>query len=80
MPSRRRRGPGRTTCPFVETLVCMVRQSYLRWQLGCKSRVKTTGGRRFGNPRPRLPPQTASKPSRRFCLYASQHWAQFHPR
>jgi hypothetical protein len=29
MPSLRRRGPGRTTCPFVETLVCMVRQSYL---------------------------------------------------
>src|ERR1035437_554926 len=24
----RRSGPGRTTCPFVETLVCMVRQSY----------------------------------------------------
>lgn len=28
MSSRRRRAPGRTTCPFVETLVCMVRQSY----------------------------------------------------
>lgn len=26
---RRRSGPGRTTCPFVETLVCMVRRSYL---------------------------------------------------
>jgi hypothetical protein len=26
--SRRRRGPGRTTCPLVDTLVCMVRQSY----------------------------------------------------
>src|SRR5215472_13606579 len=26
--SRRRSGPGRTTCPLVETLVCMVRQSY----------------------------------------------------
>src|ERR1700730_9050564 len=26
--SRRRSGPGRTTCPFVDTLVCMVRQSY----------------------------------------------------
>src|SRR5215469_5840287 len=25
---RRRSGPGRTTCPLVETLVCMVRQSY----------------------------------------------------
>src|ERR1700675_647390 len=25
---RRRSGPGRTTCPFVETLVCMVRPSY----------------------------------------------------
>src|ERR1700733_3188570 len=25
---RRRSGPGRTTCPFVETLVCMVRRSY----------------------------------------------------
>jgi len=28
MPSRRRSGPGRTTCPLVETLVCTVRQSY----------------------------------------------------
>jgi hypothetical protein len=28
MSSRRRSGPGRTTCPLVETLVCMVRQSY----------------------------------------------------
>src|SRR5215467_2026757 len=28
MSSRRRSGPGRTTCPFVDTLVCMVRQSY----------------------------------------------------
>jgi hypothetical protein len=28
MPSRRRSGPGRTIWPFVETLVCMVRQSY----------------------------------------------------
>src|SRR5690348_9892601 len=27
--SRRRSGPGKTTCPLVETLVCMVRQSYL---------------------------------------------------
>src|SRR5215469_17906670 len=27
---RRRSGLGRTTCPLVETLVCMVRQSYLR--------------------------------------------------
>ena len=27
--SLRRSGPGRTTCPLVETLVCMVRQSYL---------------------------------------------------
>src|SRR5215469_3140035 len=27
--SRRRSGPGRTTCPLVETLVCIVRQSYL---------------------------------------------------
>src|SRR5258706_1718332 len=26
--SRRRSGPGRTTCPLVDTLVCMVRQSY----------------------------------------------------
>src|SRR6202041_620828 len=25
---RRRSGPGRTTCPFVETLVCIVRRSY----------------------------------------------------
>jgi hypothetical protein len=29
--SRRRSGPGRTTCPLVETLVCTVRQSYHRW-------------------------------------------------
>src|SRR5205823_3413884 len=28
IPSLRRRGPGSTTCPLVETLVCMVRQSY----------------------------------------------------
>jgi hypothetical protein len=28
-PSLRRRGPGKTTWPFVEILVCMVRQSYL---------------------------------------------------
>jgi len=28
MPSRRRSGPGRTTWPFVDTLVCIVRQSY----------------------------------------------------
>jgi len=27
--SRRRSGPGRTTCPLVDTLVCMVRRSYL---------------------------------------------------
>ncbi len=27
--SLRRSGPGRTTCPLVETLVCMVRRSYL---------------------------------------------------
>jgi hypothetical protein len=26
--SRRRSGPGRTTCPLVDTLVCVVRQSY----------------------------------------------------
>ena len=26
--SRRRSGPGRTTCPLVDTLVCMVRRSY----------------------------------------------------
>jgi hypothetical protein len=30
MPSFLRTGPGRTTCPFVETLVFMVRQSYLK--------------------------------------------------
>src|SRR5216684_1549846 len=30
---RRRSGPGRTTCPFVETLVCMVRQSYSAFRL-----------------------------------------------
>lgn len=28
LPSRRRRGPGRTICPLVDTLVCMLRQSY----------------------------------------------------
>src|SRR6185312_7293084 len=28
IPSLRRSGLGRTTCPFVETRVCMVRQSY----------------------------------------------------
>ena len=28
MPSLRRIGPGRTICPLVETLVCMVRRSY----------------------------------------------------
>src|SRR5262249_28448605 len=28
MSRRQRIGPGRTTCPFVETLVCIVRQSY----------------------------------------------------
>src|SRR5258708_22738998 len=27
--SRRRSGPGRTTCRFVDTLVCIVRRSYL---------------------------------------------------
>src|SRR5579864_5075898 len=27
--SRRRSGPGRTTCPLVDTLVCIVRRSYL---------------------------------------------------
>jgi hypothetical protein len=33
--SRRRSGPGRTTCPLVDTLVCMVRRSYLSglWQM-----------------------------------------------
>src|ERR1700724_2410044 len=30
---RRRSGPGRTTCPLVETLVCMVRQSYSAFRL-----------------------------------------------
>jgi len=39
MPSRRRRGPGRTTCPFVETLVCVVRQSYLSGSLGASPRL-----------------------------------------
>src|ERR1700759_2537655 len=29
MPSLRRSGPGRTTCPLVETRVCTVRPSYL---------------------------------------------------
>src|ERR1700685_1454603 len=28
--SRRRSGPGRTTCPLVDTLVSMVRRSYLK--------------------------------------------------
>jgi hypothetical protein len=30
IPSLRRSGTGSTTCPLVETRVCMVRQSYLR--------------------------------------------------
>src|ERR1700724_4800673 len=30
---RRRSGPGRTTCPFVETLVCTVGQSYSAYRL-----------------------------------------------
>src|ERR1700730_18738327 len=30
---RRRSGPGRTTCPFVDTLVCTVRQSYSAFRL-----------------------------------------------
>jgi hypothetical protein len=29
MSSRRRSGPGRTTCPLVDTLVCMVGRTYL---------------------------------------------------
>jgi hypothetical protein len=28
-PNCSRRGPGNTTCPLVDTLVCMVRRSYL---------------------------------------------------
>src|ERR1700741_2462120 len=34
--SRRRSGPGRTTCPLVDTLVCMVRRSYLSGDIFAK--------------------------------------------
>src|SRR5579884_566186 len=45
MLSLRRNGPGSTTCPFVETLVCMVRQSYISNQgHSCLSHVSSTHG------------------------------------
>ena len=42
-PSFRRMGPGRTTCPLLETRVCMVRISYRGRPLGDKTPVESPG-------------------------------------
>ncbi len=49
--SRRRSGPGNTTCPLIDTLVCMVRQSYVH--RGCcavKSRLPLQNPPRYAHP------------------------------
>ena len=52
--SRRRSGPGRTTCPLVDTLVCMVRQSYpyiCFFAINIDVYCRLIGRRSGGNPR-----------------------------